>query len=303
MAELFLIVQYSLYFSVSKIINKHLGQGKCLHEAWTSFHDKAAFWLPESVMMHLLFCCNLGKGADLVTNAAPFQDSNFTPTPIPLAFPQSGPAFAVSSHLRRGDVCPSQSLADFRTQESVRLSCVQNNWHPQHWEPVGTFYKRRRKGKKKRGSWPLKSSACANVQVVKYRNVLEQLLEVMQKGAVLAENMFSHADTWVCRAMNWTQRRKLYIVNWLLLVSPGFSHPAEHLRQGVLGIQCFCWSWHLKNNVFWVMWLKAVFPRKLIDASKLNVHKILQCCFQGLVKAFWNILEDIIHIWLCQMNN
>jgi len=65
-------------------------------------------------MMHLLSYCNLGKGAGLMNNAAPFQDITFTPTPTPLAFSQSGLRFAVPSHLRKGDVCPLQSLADFR---------------------------------------------------------------------------------------------------------------------------------------------------------------------------------------------
>lgn len=113
----------------------------------------------------------------------------------------------------------------------------------------------------------------------------------------------SHASTWVCRANSWTQLRMLYVVNWLLLLSPGFSHPVEHLRHRVLVVQCSCWSLPLKNYVFWVVWLKAVFPRNQIDASKLDVHEILHWCFQGLAKAFWNVLEDIINVWLCQMNN
>lgn len=113
----------------------------------------------------------------------------------------------------------------------------------------------------------------------------------------------SHARNWVCRANGWTQPRMLYVVNWLLLLSPGFSHPVEHPRHQVLAIQFFCWSSPLKAYVFWVLWLKAVFPRNQIDASKLNVREILQWCFQGFAKAFWNILEDTINLWLCQMNN
>lgn len=113
----------------------------------------------------------------------------------------------------------------------------------------------------------------------------------------------SHASTWLCRTIDRTQLGMLYVLNWLLLLSQVFSHPVEHLRHRMLVIQCFCWSWPLKNDVFWAVWLKAVFPRNSIGASKLNVREILQWCFQGLAKAFWNILEDTIHLWLCQMNN
>lgn len=63
-------------------------------------------------MMLLLFCCNLGEGADFVNNTAPFQGSNFIPTPTSLALSQSGPA--VPSHQEREEAHPLQSQADFK---------------------------------------------------------------------------------------------------------------------------------------------------------------------------------------------
>lgn len=123
-----LSVQCNVCFSVSKIINKYLGQRKCLLEAWRTFHDEAAFWFPESVMKHLLFCCNLGKRNDVVNNAAPFQVSNLSLTPIPLAPSLSGLAFAIPSLLRKGSSVPCKAWLMLRKQ-SVCLQSVQSDWH------------------------------------------------------------------------------------------------------------------------------------------------------------------------------
>lgn len=242
-----------------------------------------------------------------MNNTAPCQGSNFTPIPTSLALWQSGPAFAVSSHQGREEAHPLQSQADLKkTRKHVPLISLQQ-LPPRKLEPTETFYRSRKKGKRKLDTWPLRSLTCTEVQAVKYRSTLEQHLEVAQEGAVLPQKccnaVLSHASTWVYRAIGWTQLRMLYVLNWLLLLSPRFCHPVEHLRCRVLVIQCFCWSWPLKSYVFWVAWLKAVFPRNQIDASKLNVPEILQWYFQGLAKAYWNILEDIINLCLCQMNN
>lgn len=123
----------------------------------------------------------------------------------------------------------------------------------------------------------------------------------LRNVAMLFSN--SHASTWVCRAVSWTQLRMLYCeLTAVALPRILWLSRAPH-RHRVLVIQCFGWSWPLKSYIFWMLWLKAVFPRNQIDASKLNVREILQWCFQDLAKAYWNILEDIINLWLCQMNN
>lgn len=84
-----------------------------------------------------------------MNNTAPFQGSNFTSTATSLALSQSGPAFAVPSHQGREEAYPLQSQADFNEiKKCVHLICSQE-LILRKLEPVGTFYKRRKKGKRK----------------------------------------------------------------------------------------------------------------------------------------------------------
>lgn len=120
--EFFVIVQYNMRLSVSKVMNKHLRQRKFLLEAWRTFYREAAFRLPESIMMHLLFCCCLGKRDDLVNSAVPFQVSKFFSTPLSCSL--QGSAFAVPLHLGNKELCSSESLAGIQeTRKCVPSVC------------------------------------------------------------------------------------------------------------------------------------------------------------------------------------
>lgn len=146
-------------------------------EAWRAFHCEAAFWLPESTMMHLLFGCNLGKRDDLVNSAAPFQFSNFFSTL--LGFSLQGPALAVPLHLRKRELSSSESQAEIQeTRKCVPSVCWE--WLMDRILVIGwDLLEVAKQGRRMLGSW-LRSSPRTKMQAENLKYVLKWLLKLMQ---------------------------------------------------------------------------------------------------------------------------
>ena len=159
--------------SVSKVMNKHLRQRKFLLEAWRTFYREAALRLPESIMMHLLFCCCLGKRDDLVNSAVPFQVSKFFSTPL-------------SCSLQGSIASRKQRTLFFRKSgwySGNKKVCAFSLFRVIDRQNTGNWFLHllqvEKQGRKMLGSW-LRSSACIKMQVENLKNVLKWLLKLMQ---------------------------------------------------------------------------------------------------------------------------